>query len=200
MALFMYGAGLRLLECCRLRIKDIDFDRHQILVRSGKGGKDRVTLLPRPAIPALHDQIVRALALHTEDLRHGAGWVELPDAFARKSPRAGREPGWQWVFPAAGKYFHRPTGQRRRHHLHESWIQREFRDATRRAGLTKRATCHTLRHSFASHLLEDGKDIRTVQELLDRKDVSTTMNYTHVLNKGPFALSSPADTLDLDNL
>ncbi|MBP7146515.1 MAG: integron integrase [Acidobacteria bacterium] len=200
MTLLIYGAGLRVLECCQLRVKDIDFDRRQITVRAGKGGKDRTTFLPRPAVPALRRQLEQVRMQHEEDLGRGAGWVELPAAFARKSPAAGRELAWQWVFPATRTYVEIATRQRRRHHLHETVLQREFRAAVLRAHLTKPATCHSLRHSFATHLLEDGKDIRTVQELLGHKDVSTTMIYTHVLNQGPFGFSGPADSLDLDDL
>src|SRR5207247_642747 len=185
MAILLYGAGLRLLECARLRVKDVDFATNQIIVRAGKGDRDRVTMLPAVVKPDLvrHVEVVRRQ--HEADLRHGAGWVELPWALARKYPNAGREWAWQWVFPATRIYVDQETGQRRRHHLHESVLQRAVKEAVRRAGIAKRATCHTFRHSFATHLLEDNHDIRTVQELLGHRDVSTTMIYTHVLNRGP---------------
>ena len=191
----MYGAGLRLLECCRLRVKDVDFAAHQLIVRSGKGDRDRVTLLPAAVVPALDRQLASVKALHDRDLRAGAGWVELPHALGRKHPNAGRELAWQWVFPATRTYREPLTGQRRRHHLHETVVQRAVYRAVRDASLTKRASCHTFRHSFATHLLEDGYDIRTVQELLGHRDVRTTMIYTHVLDKGPGAVRSPADGL-----
>ncbi|MGH7356524.1 MAG: integron integrase [Candidatus Rokuibacteriota bacterium] len=197
MAVLLYGAGLRLLECCRVRMKDVDFSTNQIVIRDGKGRKDRVTMLPAAVKGALAAHVERVRGQHQADLRHGAGWVELPGALARKYPNAGREWGWQWVFPATRMYVDRVTGQRRRHHLHESVLQRAVKDAVRDSGIAKRATCHTFRHSFATHLLEESHDIRTVQELLGHQDVSTTMIYTHVLNRGPAGVRSPADRMFL---
>jgi integron integrase len=195
MGVLLYGAGLRLLECCRLRVKDVDFAANQIIVRSGKGDRDRVAPPPATVVPALQRHLAWVRSLHERDLRAGAGWVELPHALGRKYPNAGRELAWQWVFPATRTYREPETGQRRRHHLHETVIQRAVYRAVRAAGLTKRATCHTFRHSFATHLLEDGYDIRTVQELLGHRDVRTTMIYTHVLNRGPAGVRSPLDGL-----
>jgi integron integrase len=195
MALLMYGVGLRLLECARLRAKDVDFQTNQLVVRSGKGDKDRVTMLPATVKADLARHLAPVRVQHQRDVAAGAGWVELPAALGRKYPNAGREWGWQWVFPATRFYVERTTGQRRRHHLHESVLQRAVKDAVRRAGIAKPASCHTFRHSFATHLLEDGHDIRTVQELLGHHDVSTTMIYTHVLNRGPAAMRSPADRI-----
>ncbi|MFA5137906.1 MAG: integron integrase [Elusimicrobiota bacterium] len=195
MAMLLYGAGLRLLECCSLRVKDIDFSQNQILVRGGKGDKDRYTMLPGSAREPLLKHLERVKRQHQEDLAHGLGNVLLPGALARKYPTAGKEWGWQWVFPAWSHYIDSETGERRRHHLHESVLQRAFKEARLKSGITKTAGCHALRHSFATHLLEEGYDIRTIQELLGHKDLGTTMIYTHVLNKGGRGVQSPADRL-----
>ena len=195
MALLLDGAGLRVLECARLRVKDVDFASNQIVVRAGKGDRDRVTMLPAAVNADLARHLEFVKRQHEQDLRHGAGWVELPGALTRKYPNAGREWAWQWVFPATRVYVDRVTGQRPRHHLHETVLQRAVREAVPRARTAKRAACHTFRHSFATHLLEDGHDILAVQELLGHRDVSTTMIYTHVLNRGPGAVRSPADRL-----
>jgi integron integrase len=195
MALLLYGAGLRTMECVRLRVKDIDLDRNQIVVREGKGKKDRFTMLPAVAREPLQRQLARARRLHGRDLRRGRGRVLLPDALRRKYPHAEREWAWQYVFPATRITIERATGLPFRHHLHESVLQRAVRAAVRQAKITKPATCHTFRHSFATHLLESGYDIRTVQELLGHRDVKTTMIYTHVLNRGGRGVQSPADGL-----
>jgi integron integrase len=195
MCSLMYGAGLRVLECCRLRTKDLELASNQLVVRGGKGNKDRMTLLPAAVKPDLERHLLRVRRLHRSDLERGAGWVELPCALTRKYPNAGREWAWQWIFPATRSYTEPETRQRRRHHLHESVLQRTFRAALRGARIDKPASCHTLRHSFATHLLEDGYDIRTVQELLGHKDVSTTMIYTHVVNRGYGAVRSPMDRI-----
>jgi integron integrase len=195
MAAILYGAGVRLMECCRLRVKDVDFSRNQITVRSGKGNKDRYTMLPLATKDPLIKQLGIAKRQHELDAERGMGRVVLPNALDRKYPNAGKEWGWQWVFPATRYYVDRSTGVQYKHHLHESVIQKAVKEAARRAGLTKPATCHSLRHSFATQLLEDGYDIRTVQELLGHKDVSTTMIYTHVLNRGGRGVLSPADRL-----
>lgn len=194
-AVLLYGSGLRLLECLSLRVKDIDFDRVEIMVRSGKGDKDRRVPLPRTAVPALRVHLGRVKAQFNRDLAAGARGAPLPGALGRKLPNADREWVWQYVFPATRLYREAVTGIRRRHHLHETVIQRAFTVAVRASGIAKRATCHTLRHSFATHLLESGSDIRTIQELLGHSDVRTTMVYTHVLNRGGLGVSSPADRL-----
>jgi integron integrase len=191
----LYGAGLRLMECLQLRTKDVDFGRHEIVVRAGKGGKDRRTMLPRSLVGDLGEHLTQVREQFDRDRQQGGGWVALPDALGRKLPNAGHEWAWQWVFPATRQYRDRETGQRRRHHLHESLIQRTIREAVLRSGIGKRATSHTFRHSFATHLLEAGYDIRTVQELLGHHDVSTTMIYTNVLNRGALGVESPADRL-----
>jgi integron integrase len=192
MAELMYGSGLRLGECIGLRIKDIDLGRGQIVVRRGKGAKDRVTVLPVSAEPRLRAQIEDVAALHRRDLGRGLGHVDLPDALHAKIPSASLDLGWHYLFPASGHCTDPATGRRVRHHVHESAVQKAVKDAARRAGLRKRVTCHTLRHSFATHLLEAGTDIRTIQSLLGHKDLRTTMIYTHVASR-PLGVTSPLD-------
>jgi integron integrase len=195
MASSMYGSGLRLMECLRLRVQDIDFERNESTVRDGKGAKDRITMLPESVKAAFQDHLSKAKAIQERDLADGWGRVQMPDALDRKYPNAPTDWRWQWVFSQENQWKNPKTGEEGRHHLDESPVQKAVRDAVARIGLTKRATCHTFRHSFATHLLEDGYDIRTVQELLGHKDVKTAMIYTHVLNRGPVGVRSPVDAL-----
>jgi len=194
-ATLLYGSGLRLLECLQLRVKDLDLERREIRVRAGKGDRDRVTMLPDVARTALARHLRRVRERHDADLETGAGWVSLPGGLARKYPNAGQEWAWQWVFPGTRVHRDPVSGRGWRHHLHESSVQRAVKEAVRRAGISKKASCHTFRHSFATHLLESGYDIRTVQELLGHRNVRTTMIYTHVLNRGGLGVRSPADDL-----
>ena len=189
----LYGTGMRITEGVRLRVKDVDFSRHEILIRDGKGFKDRVTMLPIAIAAQLRVQVALSREVHRADLDIGFGAVGLPYALARKNPHAPQEPGWQYIFPAETRSRDPRSGVVRRHHLSDQAFQRAMRQATRDAGLVKLATPHTLRHSFATHLLDAGYDIRTVQELLGHSDVSTTMIYTHVLNRGGRAVVSPLD-------
>ncbi len=189
----LYGSGLRLLECLRLRVKDVDLEAFQITVRDGKGQKDRVTMFPRRLVPAVQRHLERVRLLHEEDLEAGYGAVYLPDALARKYPGASTSWIWQYLFPAPRRSTDPRSGVIRRHHLSETAIQRAVKEAIGRAGVQKNGSCHTFRHSFATHLLEAGYDIRTVQELLGHKDVRTTMIYTHVLNRGGVGVRSPFD-------
>jgi integron integrase len=193
MAGLLYGSGLRLMECLRLRVKDIDFAYAQVTVRHGKGGKDRVSMLPVNLATPLQKHLARMKMQHDQDLIDGFGSVHLPFALARKFPNAEREWIWQYVFPSARLSVDPRSGKKQRHHMSEAILQNAVKTAARACGINKAATCHTLRHSFATHLLEKGYDIRTVQELLGHKDVSTTMIYTHVLNRPGIGVKSPLD-------
>jgi integron integrase len=193
MASLLYGAGLRQNECLKLRVKDVDFAYRQILVREGKGAKDRVTMLPEVVVQALQAHLGKVRSLHQRDLTQGYGEAWLPHALARKYPRAGFEWSWQFVFPSGNRSADPETGVVRRHHVYPDTLARAVKRAARAAGISKPVSCHTLRHSFATHLLQNGQDIRTVQELLGHSDVSTTMIYTHVMNKGARGVKSPLD-------
>lgn len=192
-ARLLFGAGMRLMECLRLRVKDVDFTRGEILIRDGKGGKDRVTMLPQTLVDSLQQQLRHARALFDHDRAAGRAGVYLPHALERKYPNAGATWAWSWVFPAEGLSLDPRSGIERRHHVHEKALQRAMKLAVERAGICKPVSVHTLRHSFATHLLNSGYDIRTVQELLGHADVSTTMIYTHVLNRGGRGVVSPLD-------
>jgi len=197
MAHLLYGSGLRVTECVRLRVKDVDLGYNHITLRDGKGGRDRRTMVPQFLVEPLRRQIAKVAELHREDLGAGAGEVNLPFALARKYPKAAKELGWQYLFPAPRRTVATDplTGRiwKQRHHIDERMLQRAVKEAIRETGITKPASCHTFRHSFATHLLENGYDIRTVQELLGHKDVSTTMIYTHVLNRSGIGVRSPLD-------
>jgi integron integrase len=193
MASLLYGSGLRLMECVRLCVKDVDFAYHQLRVRDAKGAHDRVTILPQSLEETLQRQLARTKLIHAEDLAAGSGEVYLPYAFARKDPHAGTSWEWQYVFPASKRSLDPRSGRERRHHVSETVLQKAVKHAIRQAGLDTRGSCHTFRHCFATHLLEDGYDIRTVQELLGHKDVRTTMVYTHVLQRGGRGVRSPLD-------
>ncbi|MGO8694326.1 MAG: integron integrase [Rectinemataceae bacterium] len=192
-AKLMYGTGMRLMECLTLRVQDIDFGRNEILVRNGKGAKDRATMLPETLKVSLRDHLARVKAIHEADLSEGWGAMPMPNAVDRKYPSGSTQWPWQFVFPQERRWRNPETGRQGRHHMDESFMQRAVHTAVLKAGIAKRASCHTFRHSFATHLIESGYDIRTVQELLGHSDVKTTMVYTHVLNRGPSGVRSPLD-------
>ena len=195
MASLMYGAGLRLMECLRLRVQDVDFSRNEITVRDGKGAKDRLTMLPESLKKLLQDHLSKIKLIHEKDLTEGWGRVQMPNALDRKYPNAPADWRWQWVFPQENRWKNIKTGEQGRHHIHETILQRAVKEAVRKAGVVKHVGCHTFRHSFATHLLEAGYDIRTIQELMGHKDVATTMIYTDVLSKGGHGIRSPLDGL-----
>jgi integron integrase len=195
MASLLYGSGLRLMECCRLRVKDIDFSRQILEVRQGKGRKDRMTILPNALEDRLKEHLRSVRRRFLKDLSNNTGRVALPEGLEAKFPNGGKEWPWHWVFPAPRTYLHTKFGKRYRHHLHQTVLQRAVRQALLASGISRRASCHTFRHSFATHLLEDGTDIRTIQELLGHKDLSTTMIYTHVLQRGARGTRSPFDRI-----
>ena len=194
MAQLLYGSGLRLQECCQLRVKDVDLTRGELLVRRGKGARDRVTMLPLAVHASVEAQLNAVRLIARQRAARGGGFVAMPGALAAKAPLAARSWPWWWLFPATREYWHAPSAQRRTHHLHPTVLQRAVAIAGQRAGIAQRVSCHTFRHSFATHLLESGYDIRTVQELLGHQDVSTTMLYTHVLNRGGRGVRSPLDS------
>jgi len=195
MTSLMYGAGLRLMECLRLRVQDVDFSRNEIMVRDGKGAKDRLTMLPESLKKLLQDHLSKVKLIHEKDLAEGWGRVQMPNALDRKYPNAPADWRWQRVFPQENRWKNIKTGEQGHHHVHETILQRAVKEAVRKAGVVKHVGCHTFRHSFATHLLEAGYDIRTIQELMGHKDVATTMIYTHVLNKGGRGIRSPLDEL-----
>jgi len=194
-ASLMYGAGLRLMECLRLRAQDLDFTRNEVLVRSGKGDKDRITMLPESLKSPLQEHLNKVQLIHQSDLADGWGRVQMPHALDRKYPNAPFEWRWQWVFPQENRWKNTRAGEEGRHHMHETILQRAIKVSVNKAKIVKRVGCHTFRHSFATHLLEAGYDIRTIQELLGHKNINTTMIYTHVLNKGGHGVRSPVDGL-----
>ncbi len=195
MSKILYGGGLRLTECIRLRVKDIDFTNNLLIIRAGKGDKDRTTILPNRIKDSLWDHLERVKLQYAQDLKMGYGGTTLPDALGKKYPNANKEWAWQWVFPSNSLVVHPLNGKVLRHHIHPSTLQRKFKEAVKRTKISKPASCHTLQHSFATHLLEAGYNIRTIQELMGHKNVNTTMIYTHVARKNYSDISSPLDKL-----